>query len=430
MRILLIQAPVANRSPHAQLSPPLGLAYVAATLLEAGHDVEVRDFNLTGLNPARLDYLLDRYEPQLVGISTHTETYPNAAAIAGLIKEWNPSVPVMLGGPHATILPRAVLEEAAVDFVAIGEGERTAVELAAALADTTPTTPEALAAIDGLGYKADGEIRINSGRAPLDATDIGRPARHLLSMELYEDSHNVLVARGGCPYRCSFCSGSQLWGGQRRMRPVGDVIAEARDVVDTYGPGHVFFVDDILTVNRRWLGSLMDALDEANLPITWGCATRVDCVDEALLRRMAEAGCTGIQFGVESGAQEILDSVKGIEKQAALNAVRWAVAAGIDVSCSFMIPFPDDTERTLAESAEFMRNMHDAGGRLLISYTTPFPGTRFYDDAEALGLRLLSHDWAKYDCKHVVMETRHLSAGRIEELAGSIAEGLGMARTA
>ncbi len=425
MRVLLIQAPVTNMSPHAQLSPPLGLAYVATHLISAGHDVELRDLNLTGLNPARVTYLLESFEPQLVGISSHTETYPSAVSIAQLVRQFDRLVPIVLGGPHASILPKDVLAEASVDFVAIGEGERTAVELAHALEQGLP-----LETIRGLGFMTPDGPRINEPREPLDAAEIGLPARHLLSLGMYEDSHNVLVARGGCPYRCPFCSGSHVWGGRRRMRPVRHVIDELRQVVTEYGPGHVFLVDDILTLDRRWVGALMDALEEAALPITWACATRVDCVDELLLHRMAQTGCTGIQYGVESGSQQILDSVKGIDTRAAHDAVRWAVASNISVSCSFMVPFPDDTPETLAETLAFMRTLRAEGARLLISYTTPFPGTRFHDDAGALGLEILTHDWSQYDCKHVVMATKHLPAARIESIASGMAECLGMACTA
>jgi len=427
MKVLLIQAPVSIRSPHAQLSPPLGLAYIAQYLLDQGHDVQLVDLNLTGLNPARIEATLSRVRPELVGISSHTETYPNAVAIARVVKEFDPSAAVIFGGPHTSILPLEVLAEPDVDYVAVGEGEQTAAELAAAL--EAGADPDALARIAGLGYKPDGVPTLNSPREPLDAADIGRPARQLLSMEFYEDAHNVLAARGGCPYRCPFCSASHIWGGHRRMRPVADVMAEVDDVIRDYGAEHIFFVDDILTLNRRWLYELMDAIEARGGGFTWGCATRVDRVDDEMLRRMAQTGCTGIQFGIESGAQEILDSVKGIRKEDALAAVRSAVDAGIAVACSFMIPFPDDTEETLAQTGAFMREVRDAGGKLLISYTTPFPGTMFYDRAEELGLKILTRDWTLYDCKHMVMETKNFSAARIEELAAGIAGDLGLTQT-
>jgi len=427
MRVLLIQAPVSIRSPHAQLSPPLGLAYVAQHLLDEGHSVELVDLNLTGLNPARITATLNRVRPELVGISSHTETYPNAIDIAHLVKQHDPGIAVILGGPHASILPLEALAEDDVDFVAIGEGEQTAAELLRVLA--SGSGPAEMAAIAGLGHRVAGVPTLNAPREPLDAADIGRPARQLLSLEFYEDAHNVLAARGGCPYRCPFCSASHLWGGRRRMRPVGDVLDEVEELTRDYGAQRAFFVDDILTLDRAWLEALMDEIERRGGGLAWGCATRVDRVDAELLQRMAETGCTGIQFGIESGAQEILDSVKGIRKEDALAAVSAAASAGIDVACSFMIPFPDDTEETLAQSAEFMRDIRAAGGKLLISYTTPFPGTMFYERAEELGLTILTRDWSLYDCKHVVMETKNLSQARIEALAHGIADDLGMMQT-
>jgi len=425
--VLLFQAPVSIRSPHAHLSPPLGLAYVAQYLLDQGHSVELVDLNVTGLNPARIEVTLKRVRPDLVGISSHTETYPNAVTLAGLIKKHDPNIQVMFGGPHTSIVPLEVLAEPDVDYVAVGEGEQTAAELVRALEAGADSV--ALGLIAGLGLKIEGVPTLNAPREPLDSADIGRPARHLLSLDFYEDAHNVLAARGGCPYRCPFCSASYIWGGHRRMRPVAHVLAEVDDVIRDYGAEHVFFVDDILTMDHVWLDELMDAIEAHGGGFTWGCATRVDRVDDAMLRRMAETGCTGIQFGIESGAQEILDSVKGIRKEDALEAVRCAVAAGISASCSFMIPFPDDTEETLAQTAAFMRDIQAAGGKLLISYTTPFPGTMFYERAGELGLTILTRDWSLYDCKHMVMETKNFSAERIEAIATGIAGGLGLTQT-
>jgi radical SAM superfamily enzyme YgiQ (UPF0313 family) len=428
MRVLLLQAPVSIRSPHSKLSPPLGLAYVAQYLIDRGHSIELLDLNVTGFNPDRIKSRLKRMRPDLVGVSSHTETYPNALAIAEIVKEHDPAVAILFGGPHASILPQEVLAHPAVDYVAIGEGEQTAAELVQALEGGARR--DALAAIAGLGYKADGEARINPAREPLDAADIGRPARHLFSLEFYEDAHNVLTSRGGCPYRCPFCSASQMWGGRRRMRPVEHIINEIRELVQDYGAERVFFVDDILTLNARWLDRLMDAIEDSGLAISWGCATRVDRVSPQMLHRMAQTGCTAIQFGIESGSQEVLDSVKGIRTEDALEAVRAAVAEGINVACSFMVPFPEDDEETLAQSFAFMREVQAAGGRLLISMTTPFPGTMYYERADSLGVRILSDDWRMFDCKHVVMETRHLTAERIESLTETMAGDLGLSKTA
>ncbi|MDY0339988.1 MAG: radical SAM protein [Coriobacteriia bacterium] len=427
MRVLPIGAPVTMVTPHARLSPPLGLAYVAQHLLDAGHVVEVVDLNLTGLNPTRLKATLNRFSPDVVGISTHTETYPNALAIARQVKKRDSGTPVMVGGPHVSIVRLDALAEPDLDYIVVGEGERTAVELVAAI--ERGALAEDIEAVVGLGHKVRGVPVLNPPRPPLDVSEIGRPARHLLSLEFYEDALNILTARGGCPYRCPFCSASALWGGRRRPRTVEDIMLEVDEVVSTYGAGHIFLADDILTVNRRWFGELLDALAAYEGGVSWGCATRVDCVDEAMLQRMAEVGFTSIQYGIESGAQEILDSVKGIKKDTALEAVRHAVTAGISVACSFMVPFPEDTEDTLAETFAFMRDVKDAGGQLLVSYTTPYPGTMFAEKADELGLRILTDDWSQYDAKHIVMETRHLTAARIEELMTEAALSLGMQRS-
>lgn len=426
MNTLLINAPVAKASLHSRQSPPLGLAYIADAMRRAGHEVEIVDLNLAGLNLRRLDAVVARFQPRLVGISAHTETYPNALRIAQHLDAIAPDVPVVLGGPHPSILPLEVLAQPGVDFVGVGEGERTLVELAAAL----ERGGTGLADIRGLGWTdGDGAV-LNERREPMPPEQIGEPARDLLSLEFYADAFNVLTARGGCPYRCPFCSASYIWSGKHRQRSAAAVVDEVERLVRDHGAGFVFFVDDIFTLDCRWVDGLLAEMGRLHGQVTWGCATRVDLVDDELLGRMAKAGCTGIQFGVESGSQTILDSVKHIEKGRALDAVTWAVAAGIRATASFMVPFPDDTLATLRETFDFMGVLQDAGAELMMSYTAPFPGTQFHDKAEQLGLRILSDDWEQFDAKHVVMETRELDSALIERVVESEMRRLGLARSA
>ena len=426
MRILLINAPVSRLSPHARVAPPLGIAYLAAHIRQTGHEVEILDLNISGYNPRRVALVLNRFSPQVVGISTFTETYPNARAIAAQVKEHDPGVTVVMGGSHPSILPAEVVSEPNVDYVVVGEGEETLAQLLEVVADLREP-----AEVSGLVWKTpDKEIVHNGRRALRDPDSLCLPARDLLSLEFYADAFNVLTARGGCPYRCPFCSASHIWSGRHRPRSPRAVVDELEALVRDYGAGFVFFVDDIFTLRRDWVVELMGEMERLGGAVEWGCATRVDKVDEALIALMAGHGCTGIQYGVESGSQAILDSVKGIDKEAALEAVRWSVAAGVKTTASFMVPFPDDTEETLRETFAFIGQLKDEGAEIFMSYTTPYPGTAFYEQADELGITILTRDWGEYDAKHLVMETRHLSTAQVDAIVSEEAARLGLVRLA
>ncbi|MHB8050549.1 MAG: B12-binding domain-containing radical SAM protein [Coriobacteriia bacterium] len=422
MRVALVNAPVKVHSPHARMSPPLGLAYLGAALLEAGHRVVAVDFNISGLNLRRVDRLAEYDKPAVVGISAMTETYPNALAIARRLKEANPTIAVVLGGAHPSIMPHEVLSDDAVDFVVVGDGESAIVRLVSFLESGEGRVEQ----IAGLGYKRDGVLHVNE-RAPLpDPDELPVPARELFPLDFYSHAINVLTATGSCPYRCPFCSAASIWEGRRKMRSPESIVTELRMLVEGYGIDQVFFTDDIFTLDKKWVYRLCEELRTLNNPVDWECATRVDLVDGKLLREMSSAGCVGVQFGVESGCQDILDSVKGVSKQQVRAAVEASVKADIHTACSFMVPFPEDTLDTLEESGQFMKTLHEAGAEILLSYTTPYPGTYFYEHAEELGLRIITDRWEEYDAKHVVMETRHLSAAQIEVAVEEIAHDVGM----
>jgi len=426
MDVLLFNAPVTVRNEHARLSPPLGLAYLASALRADGFSVSAVDFNVSGLNLRRLGSIIAYDKPAIVGISAMTETYPNALAIAKRVKEVAPRTVVVLGGAHPTILPQEVLaESSAVDYVIAGAGEAGITMLAGLVLQGGGR----LADIPGLTWREGETIRVNPRAELPNPDDLPRPARDLFPTEFYRDKWNVLTATGSCPFRCPFCSAASLWQGRRRMRSPESIVAELTDLSRDYGVDSVFFTDDLFTMNKAWVRELAEALGGMEHRVEWGCATRVDQVDADLLRVMADAGCVGIQFGVESGSQRILDSVKGIDTSQVLAAIRASVDAGIEPVSSFMVPFPEDTPETLAESFAFIGDVRDAGSRIYLSYTCPYPGTVFHDQAKELGLRILSTDWGEYDAKHVVMETRHLRAAEIERLVEEMADDLGLSKS-
>lgn len=421
MRILLINAPVSRPSPHSMLSPPLGLEYIASTLATEGHDVDGVDLNLSWGRPYDLERLIARVAPRMVGISAHTETFPAALVVARRIKAVDSRVKVVLGGPHPTILPQDALADSAVDFVVRGEGEMAMAELARAIAGEGD-----LGQIKGLAYRDGDGLKLNHPGELISPDKLTPPARHLFPEEFYETSWSVLAARGGCPFRCPFCSASAIWGGRRMQRSVESVVRETEDLVIKYEADYIFFVDDIFTLNKRWVYQLCRLLEKDGCSLRWGCATRVDMVDEDLLRCMAEAGCRAVQFGVESGSQRVLDLVKGIKKEQVLAAIEAATNFGIDVAASFMVPFPEDTPETLQETKEFMREVQRSGGRILLSFTTPFPGTYLFEHVEELGLRILASGWEEYDAKHNILETGYLSSRQIGAFITGLADELGL----
>lgn len=422
MSIVLINAPVTKVSPHSKLTLPLGLAYIAAVLLEDGRDVKVRDFNVSGLNVQRIDSIV-RQKPQVVGISAHTETYPNALTIAKRIKELNKDIHVIIGGPHASILPKEVTSEESVDFVVAGEGEETMMELIGYLLDGNGS----LVDIKGICYKdKEGNVRLNPRRGLLNPDDLPYPARHLFPQELYQEKWSISTARGGCPFKCPFCSASFIWEGHRRPRSPENIINELKYLYEVKGADYTFFSEDLFTLNKKWVKKLLRLIKDLGYPVRWGCATRVDCVDEELLTEMVEAGCKSIQFGVESGSQEVLDHVKGIQKEAVLETIKTCVRLDINVASSFMIPFPQDTVETIQETKEFIKDLHDAGSQIYMSYTTPFPGTYFYNNREELGIKILTDKWDEFDAKHNIIETKNLTHEMIESLVNEIVTYAGL----
>jgi radical SAM superfamily enzyme YgiQ (UPF0313 family) len=424
--VLLVNASVKARSRHARLSPPLGLAYIGAVLLDHGYDVTAEDCNLTDFNPARLRRRIEDRMPHIVGISASTETYPNALEIASIAKSANPSTTVVVGGPHASVMHRQAAAEPDIDVVVRGEGEHTMLALADCLAGS-------LAAIEGITCIADGIVTATGDRLAISDPDVlPLPARDLFPLPMYEQAGSVLMSRGGCPCDCVFCAVNNIWKGRRRFRSADNVVKEIAFLVETYGWDEISFADDTFTLSRKHATKLCDRLlqvDDGRLLCEWRCTTRVDMVDRVLLETMRRAGCRSIAFGVESGSPRILDSLgKGITRTHVLAAVAMSLELGMEVLCSFMFPHPDDTEDTIRQQTEFMNTLTSMGATVSLALTTPFPGTAYYENANAFGVRILTDRLDEFDGKHLVIATRHLSEDKLRSLLADLMRDVGVQR--
>jgi len=414
MRVLLFNPPFHRLMSLETGNFHLGLGYLATFLKANGHECIIYDMELPLPNESSTEYevsdnLLDKlssehnryvsavrdksnpiwaetkhtiteYRPELVGITAMSTIFASALNIASAVKEVLPTCPVVVGGPHATILPNECLSHDVIDFVVMGEGERTLFELVESLENRDGRLEE----IDGLAFRNNGKSVVNKPRMP--EPDINRfpyPDRTLLiNGDRYRslDSFGSIITSRGCPFNCGFCGARSIWGKRVRFRNVENVIAEILEVRDKYGVNKFNFWDNTFTVNRRMTVELCRRLIDNRLDITWGCLTRLDRIDEELLRLMKRAGCRRLEIGVESGSQRILDYIgKEIDKREAVEKTRLIKKSGIFLSMFFMIGFPPETEHDIRQTTEFLNELDP--DKVSLSVFTPYPGTPIYEDA-------------------------------------------------
>lgn len=285
----------------------LNVMVLSAVLKAAGHSV---DLFIEGLEPDLDDSLL-RAAPDLACFSVISGNHPWVYEKARWIKSRFPKALTVLGGPHPTFFPES-LDTEGVDIICLGEGEGALRELADAYPDL-----DAIAKIPNLHVKVQDRRVRNEVRAlvaPLDALPFPDREVYYKYPLLRKMGRKTFLSSRGCPYNCSFCFNHQVQqlyrnkGTYIRRRSAQSLLAEIRDVRTRFGLKSVFFQDDIFILDRTWLADFLDRYHaEVRLPFT--CLVRADLVDENVVRRLKQAGCVGVQFGIESGNERIRNQV-------------------------------------------------------------------------------------------------------------------------
>jgi anaerobic magnesium-protoporphyrin IX monomethyl ester cyclase len=378
------------RTAGSQLNywQPVGTLYVASSLKKAGH--EVRFLNGAFLAHRELLDEIARFRPGFVGIYATAFGWPGAKKTAADVKERIPGAFVCAGGPYPIAAREKCLVDApAVDAVVTGEGEQTAVEIVQRL-----EARRSLEGVLGVVYRSGASVRANPPRPFLanldelpfpDRSLLGDAGRYLPPPAMYRRQPvAVVLTSRGCHRRCIFCF--QMDKDRKsgiRYRTVDDVLEEV-ELCLRQGYREIKFIDDTFAQDRQRALRLAHEIRRRKLDFTWFASACVNQVDPELLRAFRAAGCWAILFGVESGVQKNLNTIrKGITLGQARDAVRWARQAGLRVQTTFVFGIPGETHDEALQTIDFACELSaDAASFHAIA---PFPGTWLHEHAAEHG---------------------------------------------
>jgi anaerobic magnesium-protoporphyrin IX monomethyl ester cyclase len=412
MKVLLINPPTSNL--YAQLGvnlPPLGLAYLAAVLRDAGHKAQIIDLCV---DPGALNRVRSSaYD--LVGISADTPRFPAASALAKEFKERKKIV--VMGGYHVTFMDEEALNTGGVDYVVRGEGEEVFLNLVNTLeGGGDPKDGSGISYIEGRFI-----IRTENALPPLDLNQIPFPARDLLPLNRYKATlkgipvTNLITSRG-CPFNCNFCASSRFGGLKWRARTVSSIIDEIEELYFDYDYRAFAFMDDNFTLNPKRVLDFADELDNREFNISWWCFSRVDTManNESLVKRMAESGARTVFLGLESSNEEVLLKYgKRINTNQIKQAISLLKKYGIDIYGSFIIGAFHETKNMIRQTIRFAKKLKLQTAQF--SILTPYPGTALFEQL-AGEKRLLHRHWEFYDGAHAVIETNNLKPKETQKL--------------
>ena len=372
-------------------SPPIGILHLASIAREYGYPVKLIDAHAEGMTVPNILSVIEDFDPDVVCLTAMTIMIDASAEIAKAIKEHSPRIITMIGGVHLTAEPSKTLEEyPQFDFGVVGEGEVVLLDFLSHLEDKNWKE------VQSLVWKNGDRVTINPRRSFYkDLDDFPFPAFDLVGDKLF--SHYRLSVFGtkhfrsiglvtsrGCSGMCTFCDLGVVGRGYRVMT-APYLINHLKELNSRYEVNDLLFYDDMFTGNKKRLMDFCNAMIEAGTPFTWSCCSRVDFVSYLdILKLMKEAGCHTIEFGVESGCQRILDSMrKNVTKEKIAHVIDMATKAGITTKANFILGHLGETHDSIEETIQFAKSLNV--NYVQHTHLVPLPGSEIYEQANKYG---------------------------------------------
>jgi anaerobic magnesium-protoporphyrin IX monomethyl ester cyclase len=400
MNVLLINPPYAYTYGKMKALipsyPPIGLAYLASVLEK--HEVSILDMPLNKMDEKGFKEYIEKKDFDIAMFTATTPTVNTVGRLCKIVKECNENITTVVGGSHPSALPEKTLKEnKAVDIIVIGEGEKTAKELVNFLSKN-----KKLNKIKGICYKKDSKIVRTMARPFITNLDsLPLPRHDMLDLDSYTywcqqgKKFSAIVTSRGCPYSCTFCCRG-AFGQFYRYRSVKSVIDEIK-LLTELGVDEIHIIDDNFTMIENRSVKILDKI-KSNFPelrIAFINGVRIDRINKNLLTKMKKANVYYIGYGIESGNQKILDSIKkGITLSQAEKIVRLSKKIGIDiVACFFILGFPEETIKSISDTIRFAKKIKPHFAKF--STLVPYPGTEIYEKLKREG-RIETENWDKY----------------------------------
>ena len=375
------------------------MGYIASVLEQKGHDVKILDASLEKKDIDEVLAEIETYSPDLVGAMVYTALYAQAKEILKRVKREFPQIVTVAGGPHVTVLPEETLRDMDPDYIVVGEGEITILELVATLESQGDAGD-----IAGVGSIKNGVVKVNSRRDFIaDLDEIPFPARHLMKIKEYDEAHakvfpskTAILATRGCPFDCGFCSNASLWKRKYRRRSSQSIVKEMIDIYNNFAIKYIQFSDDLFTANKAWVAELCREIVNTGIDFTWNCASRVDTLDKETMELMMDSGCRTLFVGVESGSEVILGNMnKKINIPQVIKVFQWAKELHYNAAHAFfIIGYIGETEDTVRQTIDLAKRLNPDS--VAFSMATPVPGTDFQEEAAKRNL-ITTNDWRDYD---------------------------------